>query len=162
MPVIGFKNSTATKRKYASDPATRAAELVSEGRFGGKQPGAGRPRKSASDSQQRASTVVADAARENADLIAATFVDTIRDPDSSRRAQMHASKTLIAIEGREAELTRADEPEGLAAPSGLPTDHSELVTHLATLVASNPIVARRLGALLASAAAPAEDPPNLG
>jgi hypothetical protein len=161
MPVIGFKSDTKTKRRYASDPATRAAELVSEGRFGGKQPGAGRPRKSVTESQQRASTVVADAARENADLIASTFTDTLSDPDASRRARMKAGSTLIAIEGKEAEQQRADDREGLTRPSDLPEDRAELISHLAELVAGNPILARRLGAILSSADAPAPEPPKL-
>lgn len=160
--MIGFQNTSKRTRKYSSDPSERARELVRDGVIGGARPGAGRPRKSASDSQQRASSVVADAATQNADRIAATFIDTINDPDASRRAQMHASKTLIAIEAKEGERQRADDREGIARASDLPEDRDELAAALAAKLAANPILARRLGALLAAAASPGDDPPNIG
>jgi hypothetical protein len=156
MTVLGFK--TARKR-YSSDPKVRARELVAEGKIGGPRAGSG-PKPKRTTEPQRASSVVAQAAKDHAEQIAATFTNVITDPDASDRQKMHASKTLVAIEAREAELTRADEREGLAAALDLPTDHGELVTYMAKLVLSKPLVARRLSAILASAAPPADDPPN--
>jgi hypothetical protein len=163
-PKKPLKTPPARTRKYSSDPAERAAELVSEGKLGGKQPGAGRPRKSVSEPQSNhprpASSAVAQAAREHSGLIARAFLDVLDDPDASDRQKMAASKSLVAIELRESALELDEAKQGVAPERVLPEDHGEAVRQLAGLVASNPLVARRLAAVLTSAGPPGDNPPN--
>jgi hypothetical protein len=161
VPVIGFpKPSDKPSRRYSSDPKTRAAELVKDGKIGGKREGAGRPRKSTSDSQKpkRASTVVAEALRENAELVASVIPDVVNDPDASRHMKLRAAKLAVDIEGKEAERLREEDERLGRFGSGrgeLPADRDALVETLAAKVAGNPMLAAELGAALTRAAAQA-------
>jgi hypothetical protein len=94
-----------TKRKYSSDPATRARELRDEGRFGGRQPGAGRPRKDAAP-RRRAASVIAEGARENAHLMAQVLEDVLTDPEATDAMRIRALKLAINIESREEDRQR--------------------------------------------------------
>lgn len=164
MPVVGFGNPTAKPRKkYSSDPKTRARELVAEGKFGGRQPGAGRPRKPDSQKRKRASTVVAETARENADKIAGVFTDIVNDPEASRHIKLRAAKLATDIEGRETDRAREeDERAGLSRSSrdDLPQDRDALVEALASKLAANPILAAQLSNVLGRAAQLAGLPPK--
>lgn len=126
--------------------------MVKAGLIGGSRPGAGRPRKSVSGSQKRkrASTVVAEAARNNADLIASTFTDAMNDPAASGRQRMMAGKALVGIELQEEERRREDERDGRDLPP-MPQDRDALVEALAAKIAGNPILAAELGAVLTRA-----------
>lgn len=94
-------------KRYSSDPKQRAAELVAEGKIGGKRKGAGRPRKPTSDSQRkRASTVIAERAREVAPQMAAALVDVLLADDATRTEKMRAVKVLTGIEGVETDRER--------------------------------------------------------
>jgi hypothetical protein len=158
VPVVGFDKPTdKPARRYSSDPKTRAAELVKDGKIGGKREGAGRPRKSTSDTQRpkRASTVVAEALRENAELVASVIPDVVNDPDASRHIKLRAAKLAVDIEGREAERTREeDERAGRFRAGGgeLPEDRDELAAMLASKLAANPLLAAQLGDVLSRAA----------
>jgi hypothetical protein len=164
MPVVGFKKPPEKPRKrYSSDRKTRAAELVAEGRLGGAQPGSGRPRKSVTEAQpKRASSAVTEWAQANPDLIASVIPDVLNDPDASDHLKLRAVKLGLKVESDEVERQRQDEREGIAPASAIPTDRRELESHLAALLISNPIVARRMGALLSGVDAPALNPPNNG
>lgn len=159
MPVIGFPQpSDKPSRRYSSDPKIRAAELVRDGKIGGRREGAGRPRKSTSGSQKpkRASTVVAEALRDNAELVASVIPDVVNDPDASRHVKLRAAKLALEIEGREAERVREEDERLGRFRSGrgeLPADRDALVQALAAKVAANPMLAAQLGAVLSRAAA---------
>jgi hypothetical protein len=165
MPVVGFKNSPPkSPKRYSSDPKTRAAELVAEGKLGGARPGAGRPRKSVTEAQpKRASTAVTEWAQQNPELIASVIPDVLNDPDASDHLKLRAVKLGLRVESDEVERQRQDEREG-RSPAELPdpnADHSELVALLAAKFAANPLLARRLGAVLSAVDVPATDPPKL-
>jgi hypothetical protein len=154
MPVTGFGDSTAQPpKKYSSDPKTRARELVAEGRFGGRQPGAGRRRKPDSQKPKRASTVIVERLRENPELVASVIPDVMNDPDASRHMKLRAAKLAIDIEGREEEHRREDKREGRNRDrlAELPQDREALAEALAAKLASNPLLARSLAAVLARA-----------
>jgi hypothetical protein len=82
-----------------------AQELHAAGRFGGPQPGSGRPRK------KRASELVAEEAEKNAAKIVQVFKDGIGEnvPISSR---LQAARDWLAVEERE-ERMRIDEEKAL-------------------------------------------------
>ena len=76
-------------KRYSSDPKTRAAELVAEGKIGGRRQGAGRPRKGVTERQRkRASTVITEYASENADRIAGVLLDVLLADDATRTEKM--------------------------------------------------------------------------
>jgi hypothetical protein len=153
MPVTGFGDPTAQPRKkYSSDPKTRARELVAEGKFGGRQPGAGRRRKPDSQKPKRASAAIAQAARDNADKIASVFTGIVNDDDASRHIKMRAAKLAVDIEGREAERVREEDDRLGRSRADLPEDRDALVSALAEKVAANPVLAAQLGAVLTAAA----------
>lgn len=140
-------------RKYSSDPKQRAAELRAEGKFGGKQPGAGRPRKSASDAHpKRASAVIASYVRENGPEFARVLEDILRDPDASDAIKMRATKLALQIETNEEERQRQDEREGRSLELPDTDDREAVIDHLAAALA-NPIVRQRFSALLAGSGA---------
>jgi hypothetical protein len=163
VPVIGFKKPTDKRpRRYSSDPKTRAAELVKDGKLGGARPGAGRPRKSVADTQKRkrASTVITEAARENADKIAGVFSDVIGDPEASRHVKLRAAKLAIDIEHREDAHAREEDDRLGRSRGELPQDRDALVDALAQKLAGNPLLAAQLGAVLSRAAELAGLPPQ--
>lgn len=84
------------------------AEIIdpSTGRrkFGGPQPGSGRPRK------PRAAEHVAEEARKEAAKIAQAFKDAI-DPSQPIGVRVHAAKTWLEIENKESELTLREDRE---------------------------------------------------
>ena len=91
--------SALPERRYPSDRSLRAAQLVAEGRIGGREIGkkGGRPRK------PRAGELVAEAARENADQIIAAFEAGIAEgvPPSTRAT---VAEKWLKIEACEAQL----------------------------------------------------------
>ena len=99
--------ATAQKRRYSSDPAERARELVAEGKLGGPRKGAGRPRKLTSERERkRASTVIAERAREVAPQMAAALADVLLDDDATRSEKLRAVKAMVNIEGVETDRER--------------------------------------------------------
>src|SRR5580765_6877984 len=74
----------------------RAKELNAQGKFGGPQPGSGRPRK------KRASELVAEEAEKHSTEIVAAFLRGVRDGDA-KTAVMAAEKWL-GVENKEATL----------------------------------------------------------
>lgn len=166
MPVKGFTKPTETPpRRYSSDPAERARELIAEGRLGGKQPGSGRPRKRVSEAQPRklAMTTVTERLRESAELIASVIPDVLNDPDATKSERMRAARLAIRIEGIDEDRRREEASEGRrSAMADLDADRAELVAALAVKLAENPLLAQRLGAVLSAAGADTPNPPGSG
>jgi len=165
MPAIGFgKPAKKPGNRFSSDPKIRAREMVEAGILGQSQPGAGRPRKKHSDSQKkkRASTVIAEAVRENADKIAAVIPDVVNDPDASRYMKLRAARLGVDIEQRETERAREDEREGRMRErlDALPEDREAIAESLAKRLAANPILVAELGAVLSRAGELAGIPPK--
>jgi len=165
MPVIGFQRPTdKPARRYSSDPKTRAAELVADGKIGGKRDGAGRPRKSTSESQslQRrpAAQAVARAAREHADKIGQVFIDVLEDDDASDRQKVHAMRALIGIEQKEAALQLEEESAGRTPADEVPSDRGELTAALAAKLANDPLLRQQFSRLLAAAGSQTDVPPK--
>lgn len=79
-----------------------AKQLHQKGKFGGKQPGSGRPRK------KRASEIVAEQARAEADEIIQVFRDSIRS-DNPASVRLNAAKEWLKIEQSEADLQLKEE-----------------------------------------------------
>jgi hypothetical protein len=131
--------------KYSSDPAQRARELHAEGRLGGRRFGkmGGRPRKAPASSHPRpAAAAVAEAAAENADLIAKTFADVLNDDSISDTRKITALRTWLGIEARETDRERDEERDELAALS-----RDEVEEELTRLL-GNPMVRDGLAHLL--------------
>ena len=72
--------------------------------FGGRQPGAGRPRKI------RAAELVAEEAKKNADKIVAAFKDSL-DVNQPPSVRLTAAREWLSIENKEAELQLKEEKE---------------------------------------------------
>jgi hypothetical protein len=89
------------ERQRRSDLARR---LHAEGRFGGPQPGSGRPRKA------RAAQIVAEAAKEteNAKLMIASLKDALQ-PGQPPTVRVQAAKTWLEIEQKEDALQLKEE-----------------------------------------------------
>jgi hypothetical protein len=79
-----------------------ARELHSKGKFGGKQPGSGRPKK------KRASEIVAEQARAEAENIIEVFRESIR-PDNPASVRLNAAREWLKIEQSEADLQLREE-----------------------------------------------------
>jgi hypothetical protein len=88
-------------------------------KFGGRQPGSGRPRK------VRAAELVADAAQREAKEIAKVFKDAIQ-PNQPAAIRLQAAKQWLEIENKEATL-QMQEDKALAQLS-----HDELLERVAT------------------------------
>lgn len=101
--------------EVVTDPET--GEVVRR-RFGGPQPGAGRPKK------QRASTIVAEQARQHAEQIKDAFVDAL-DPMNHPNVRVNAARSWLEMEQKEEALAMAEE----RALEGMHRD--ALVTQLA-------------------------------
>lgn len=99
---MGKKLSLTPEQKR--ERSERAKRLVKEGKFGGPQPGAGRPRK------KRASEIVAEKARDRAGEIVEAFEDLIENGPPAVRLQ--AAKDWLLIEQKEAELALKEERFG--------------------------------------------------
>ena len=139
-----------SKRQYSSDPTTRAKELVAEGKLGGKRKGAGRPKGTTTKPQpRRASTVIAEVARENGDKIAGVLVDALLDPDASKADRMRAIKMLVGTEDRETDRER-DEASDPSRAAVTAADGEEAKAKLARML-NDPVTGSRLRAVLASA-----------
>lgn len=149
-------------KRYSSDPKTRAAELVAEGKIGGKREGAGRPRKVTTERQRkRASTVVAEAAAENADKIAGTLLDVLLSEDATRSEKMRAVRVLTRIEGTETDRERdelADPNSSLSQELAQSADQAK--ANLARML-SDPVTGQRLRATLAGLVAEAGSSPSI-
>lgn len=142
---------------YSSDPKTRAAELVRDGKLGQAQPNAGRRKKSVNEGhQKRASTVVAEYVRENGDEFAAVLERILRDPTASDAIKMRATKLALSIETGEEVRKREDERVGQDPELPDPDDRDAVVSHLAETL-SDPIVRNRLAAVLAGSPAQMDD-----
>src|ERR1700743_43060 len=167
MPVKGFTKPTETpSKRYSSDPKTRAAGLDAEDRLGGKQPGAGRPRKSVSEAQSEhrrpAAAAVAQAARDNADAISNVFVTILHDDTASNAAKVRAMKSFLSVEQREAELQLAEARAHTLPDRPLPESAEEAAAQLAAKLSGNPILAERFSAVLRAAGADTPNPPETG
>lgn len=138
-------------KRYSSDPKTRAAELVAEGKIGGRRQGAGRPRKGVTERQRkRASTVITEYASENADRIAGVLLDVLLADDATRTEKMRAVKLLTGIETAETDRERDE----LADPnSAASLEMAETVEEAKSTLAAklaDPITGPRLRAALAA------------
>lgn len=80
-----------------------AKRLHAEGKFGGPQPGSGRPRK------PRASEVVAEKAREHGELIANTYLEVLQSTQVSAQVKLQASRDWLGVEHQEVDLERKEE-----------------------------------------------------
>lgn len=122
------------KRELTPEERARRSELArrlhAEGKFGGPQPGSGRPRK------QRAAQMVAEAAkeRENAQLMIQALRDGLDPEKSSLPTRLQATRDWIKIEKDEDELQMKEE----IAFEGLQRDQiaRELAERLSKLVES--------------------------
>lgn len=79
-----------------------ALQLVKAGKLGGKQPGAGRPRK------KRASEIVAEKASQEAQKIAQAFEDAL-EPHNPASVRLTAAKEWLKVEQEEAKLQMEEE-----------------------------------------------------
>lgn len=79
-----------------------ARELHAKGKFGGRQPGSGRPKK------KRASEIVAEQARVEAENIIEVFRDSIRS-DNPASVRLNAAREWLKIEQAEADLQLREE-----------------------------------------------------
>lgn len=91
---MGKLNISDEERQRRSELAKR---LHAKGQFGGRQPGAGRPRK------KRAAEIVAEAAVDLADDMVASFRDGM-SPKQPASVRIKAATELLKIEHSEAEL----------------------------------------------------------
>lgn len=96
---MGRLNLSEEERRRRSELAKR---LHSQGKFGGAQPGSGRPRK------KRASEIVADEAARMADKMIQAFDDAL-DKKNPASVRVQAAKELLKIERDEAELQLKEE-----------------------------------------------------
>ena len=149
-------------KRYSSDPKQRAAELVAEGKIGGKREGAGRPRKLTSDGQRkRASTVIAEYARENAEQMAKVITDCLLDPDASQMDKMRAVKLAVGIDFRESDRERDELADPNSAQSQeIAANAEEAKAQLAGML-SDPVTGERLKSALAELLDDAGSTPSL-
>ena len=128
-----------TPKRYSSDPKERARQLVAEGKIGGPRAGSGRPRKDrqTGDHLPTAASVVAKAARENADKIVAVFEDAV-EAGQADRTRLAAAKSWLGVEGEEAEreIRQAEVEVERQALETMSRD--ELVESLANMFARTP------------------------
>lgn len=156
--------ATTKGKKYSSDRRQRMKELQAEGKMTpehGKL--GGRPKKSHTETQrQSASSVIADALRDHAELAARVVPDVLRDPNASDSMKLRAVKLGLRIEDTDENRRREDEREGRRLPEDIDpdADHGELVRSLVAKLASNPIVAHRLAAVLSRVEAPEHKAPK--
>lgn len=149
-------------KRYSSDPKQRAAELVAEGKIGGKREGAGRPRKVTSDGQpKRASTVIADYVRENAEDMAKVITDCLLDPDASQLDKMRAVKLAVGIDSRESDREREELADPNSARSQELAETAGEAKENLTRMLSDPVTGERLRDALAGFLAEAGSTPAL-
>lgn len=149
-------------KRYSSDPKTRAAELVAEGKIGGKREGAGRPRKVTSDGQRkRASTVIAEGARELAPQMAQVIADCLLDPDATRVDKMRALKLAVHVEGVETDREKEElcDPDSVRFQE-LAASADEARANLSKML-SDPLTGERLRDALAGLLAEAGSSPSI-
>ena len=122
----------------------------------------GRPRKKPTDTQQprRAATVIAEAARENADKIASVFIDVLLDPEAKQSDKLRAVKGLVGVEFRETDRERdeANDPSRAAVTAADVEDAKADLTRML----NDPITGPRLRAVLGGLVTQAEKPPKNG
>jgi hypothetical protein len=163
MPVVGFEKRP---RKYASDPRERARELVRDGKLGGARPGSGRPRKSTGKSQSNhprpAAAAIAAFARDHADELAQVFADVLDDPDATDAQKLRAVRSMLGIEMKETEFQLEERKLNRPAPTPEHGSAEDAAAQLAARLAANPIVTRRLLAVLAPVEGPEGNPPKVG
>jgi hypothetical protein len=155
--------ATTDSKRYSSDPAERARELVAEGKFGGRQKGAGRPPKERTEDQSHprpAAAAVRRAAAQNADKIAQVFVDVLRS-DASDAQKVRSMKALLNVEQKEVAI-ELEERKLNVAPAPEFESREDAAHALAAKLAANPLLAQRLGAVLSAAKAPEDNPPKAG
>lgn len=139
--------------RYSSDPKERARQLVADGKIGGKRPGSGRPRKDQTqtgDQLPTAASVVAQAARENADKIVKVFEDAV-EAGQTDRTKLAAVRTWIGVEGEEAEREIREQEAEVERKALESMTRDELAESLARMFARNPTLA----AMLRNASQPA-------
>lgn len=150
-------------KRYSSDPKTRAAELVAEGKIGGKRKGAGRPRKLTSERQRkRASQVIAERARDVAPQMAAVLADVLLDDEATRSEKLRAVKAMVNIEGVESDRERDE----LADPASTRSQEiaataDEARERLAEML-NHPVSGPRLRAAMSGLLAEAGNPSQTG
>jgi hypothetical protein len=84
--------------------------------------------------------------------MARVIEDALTDPNASDSVKMRALRLAINIEGREEDRQR-EHGSNDGTDLGEAATRPELVEQLAATLASNPLIARRLSAVLASATA---------
>jgi hypothetical protein len=149
-------------KRYSSDPKQRAAELVAEGKIGGKRKGAGRPRKPTSDGQRkRASTVIAERAREVAPQMAAALVDVLLADDATRTEKMRAVKVLTGIEGVETDRERDELADPNSSRAQEIAANADEAKEQLTQMLADPVTGQRLRDALAGVLAKAGSTPSI-
>lgn len=149
-------------RRYSSDPRERARQLVQEGKIGGARPGAGRPRKHTADGQRkRASTVIAEHARENAEQMAKVVTDCILDPDATQAEKMRAVKLAVGIDVRESDRERDELADPNSARSQELAANAEQARDKLSAMLSDPVTGERLRDALAGLLAEAGSSPSI-
>lgn len=148
-------------KKYSSDPRQRMKELQAEGKMTpehGKL--GGRPRKGASESQRkkRASTVIAEYARDHSDKIAEVISDILRDPDASESMKLRAIKLALGVEGVETDRERDELADPSSARSQeLAASPDQAKAQIASMLA-DPVTGQRLRSVLAGLVTQTGDP----
>lgn len=103
-------------RNYSPEEIARRSEnakaLNREGRFGGAQPGSGRP-----PTKRRAAQKVAEAAEKHSDEIIAAFREAVQ-PGNPASVRVQAAREWITVERQERELSLKEEKsfEDMSAP----------------------------------------------
>jgi hypothetical protein len=90
------------KYVYHKEPQVRAYQMIFQGRFGGAQAGAGRPR-------QRAAQSLAEYVRTRLQPKLRQALDRALDPDAGTKANLDAVRLAMDIENREAKLQLDEE-----------------------------------------------------
>jgi hypothetical protein len=85
------------KYTYHKEPQVRAYQMIFQGRFGGNQPGAGRPR-------QRAAQSLGEYIRHKLQPKLRQALDNALDPNAGTKANLDAVRLAMDIENREAKL----------------------------------------------------------
>lgn len=150
--IMATKTPKKPPRKYSSDPKTRAAELVAEGKLGGRREGAGRPRKVSPETQSHPRPASAHMAAGIAELgpqMLGVIRDVLEDDTASDGAKLRALKAAVGIELKETELQLEESKRDLPSPPPEFENREDALSALAAKLAENPILRDRLLAAVA-------------
>jgi hypothetical protein len=106
---------------------------------------------------KRASTVVTETLQANPNLVADVISDALTDPNASDHLKLRATKLALQIESNEEDRARQEDERLGRSRGDIPADREAIAEALAAKLASSPILAAELSAVLARAAALAGD-----